>query len=31
MVNKVDVKKMKLKSWSRFASTFVQKVKKEAH
>ena len=30
VVNKIDIKKMKLKSSSKFASAFVQKVEKEA-
>ena len=30
VVNKIDIKKMKLKSCSEFASTFVQNVEKEA-
>ena len=30
VVNKIDIKKMKLKSCSEFASAFVQKVEKEA-
>ena len=30
VVNKLDIEKMKLKSCSKFASAFVQKVEKEA-